>query len=375
MGAAASTFDLPPGTQTHIHFEKAQSLAQYSSANGRAPRDGAPPGALKAPGADRSARALRARSLDVPRIMMHEHPRALHRRGGTRQATIEEIALLQLGQTLENFKESKKLTIVEITKGATQRPKLSCFQLGSVGAQTDFLKTNVRYHAASDSKEGAVWKQSEVSTIEQPAELAAVHDFPHSLQTERDVNDAVTQQTLSDKRIVAAPTGLRARRISVGLTVALEDDSTAGAKTAKDLKTLHDNGSKKLSPCRSPPPLSDFALSESSTPDLLSATIEDSTFRITQDGTVHVGNWKIGTEGIRPAAHLDATPSHSKPRLSFSDSFAIVGPLGSGASGSVVEAIHLPTLKLVAIKMLPVYNPEKRKHIAGELQVLYKVEW
>lgn len=41
-------------------------------------------------------------------------------------------------------------------------------------------------------------------------------------------------------------------------------------------------------------------------------------------------------------------------------------------SGVVSEAIHLPTLTIVALKMLPVYNQEKRQHVSRELSVLYK---
>ena len=38
----------------------------------------------------------------------------------------------------------------------------------------------------------------------------------------------------------------------------------------------------------------------------------------------------------------------------------------------VSEAVHVPTLTIVALKMLPVYNQEKRQHVSRELAVLYK---
>lgn len=50
--------------------------------------------------------------------------------------------------------------------------------------------------------------------------------------------------------------------------------------------------------------------------------------------------------------------------------FVEIAPLGAGASGSVVEAVHIPTLTLVALKMLPCYSIEKRENIAAELAVL-----
>eukprot|EP01035_Chromulina_nebulosa_P026484 gene26484-34677_t len=52
--------------------------------------------------------------------------------------------------------------------------------------------------------------------------------------------------------------------------------------------------------------------------------------------------------------------------------FIEIGTLGSGASGVVSEAVHVPTLTIVALKMLPVYNQEKRQHVSRELAVLYK---
>ena len=52
--------------------------------------------------------------------------------------------------------------------------------------------------------------------------------------------------------------------------------------------------------------------------------------------------------------------------------FVEVATLGSGASGVVSEAIHLPSLTLVALKMLPIYNQQKRQNVSRELGVLYK---
>eukprot|EP01038_Epipyxis_sp_PR26KG_P005972 gene5972-8227_t len=60
------------------------------------------------------------------------------------------------------------------------------------------------------------------------------------------------------------------------------------------------------------------------------------------------------------------------PALGGKKDFIEIGTLGSGASGVVTEAIHVPSLTIVAIKMLPVYNDEKRQHVARELTVLYK---
>ena len=71
----------------------------------------------------------------------------------------------------------------------------------------------------------------------------------------------------------------------------------------------------------------------------------------------------LGTSFRRP---------HSLPALGGKRDFLEINTLGSGASGVVSEAIHLPSLTIVALKMLPVYNQEKRQHVSRELGVLYK---
>jgi hypothetical protein len=60
------------------------------------------------------------------------------------------------------------------------------------------------------------------------------------------------------------------------------------------------------------------------------------------------------------------------PAIGGKRDFLEISTLGSGASGVVSEAIHLPSLTIVALKMLPVYNQEKRQHVSRELGVLYK---
>jgi serine/threonine protein kinase len=60
------------------------------------------------------------------------------------------------------------------------------------------------------------------------------------------------------------------------------------------------------------------------------------------------------------------------PALRGKKDFIEIGTLGSGTSGVVSEAIHVPSLTIVALKMLPDYNAEKRQHVSRELNVLYK---
>jgi hypothetical protein len=76
-----------------------------------------------------------------------------------------------------------------------------------------------------------------------------------------------------------------------------------------------------------------------------------------------------GSFHLRPVSDSDEV---SLPALGGKNDFVEISTLGSGASGVVAEAIHIPSLTIVALKMLPVYNQEKRQHVSRELRVLYK---
>jgi serine/threonine protein kinase len=110
---------------------------------------------------------------------------------------------------------------------------------------------------------------------------------------------------------------------------------------------------------------------------------------------VHVGKWKILETGLFPDSFLLRKAGGAEPGQQISKGssygsfgksdgkaptaleegkkdFIEIAALGTGASGVVSEAVHIPTLTIVALKMLPVYNQEKRRHVARELGVLYK---
>ena len=117
---------------------------------------------------------------------------------------------------------------------------------------------------------------------------------------------------------------------------------------------------------------------------------------VSPSGTVHVGHWNINEDGLSaappatirlPSTDLDDSmearivadmnnadhPAFSHQFLSSGRcDFVEIGTLGNGASGSVVEAIHVPTLTLVALKMLPIYQADKLQNISRELNVLYQ---
>lgn len=116
----------------------------------------------------------------------------------------------------------------------------------------------------------------------------------------------------------------------------------------------------------------------------------NSSMHLTPRGTLHLGKLKVMETGIHQSARaLNTSSSTSSSKISGTGSssrkapmklsaisgkreFIEINALGAGASGVVVEAIHIPSLTIVALKMLPVYNKEKRKHVSRELEVLYK---
>eukprot|EP00750_Incisomonas_marina_P026402 INCI5904.1.p1 GENE.INCI5904.1~~INCI5904.1.p1 ORF type:complete len:866 (-),score=169.27 INCI5904.1:1844-4441(-) len=94
----------------------------------------------------------------------------------------------------------------------------------------------------------------------------------------------------------------------------------------------------------------------------------DSTYAIDAQGSLHVQGFELNESGIRRAPETEGIlqPFFLQTRLLRLDM------LGRGASGSVYKAIHLPTLRLVAVKVIPVYEAAKRRQMISELKVLYK---
>jgi hypothetical protein len=104
------------------------------------------------------------------------------------------------------------------------------------------------------------------------------------------------------------------------------------------------------------------------------ATATEDVF-VSATGTVHGGNWKIEESGLSfrsSQSPLNISPrGYVQHRVPRKFEYLEVGSLGSGASGSVVEALHIPSLTLVAIKRLPVYDVDKLQSVAREISVLY----
>jgi len=88
--------------------------------------------------------------------------------------------------------------------------------------------------------------------------------------------------------------------------------------------------------------------------------------------TAMVGHWRIKETGLQVSPRAGEGESGERIQDKGSDAYVEIGNLGSGASGTVVEALHVPTLTIVALKVLPVHNPKKNHFLSQELAVLYK---
>jgi hypothetical protein len=73
-----------------------------------------------------------------------------------------------------------------------------------------------------------------------------------------------------------------------------------------------------------------------------------------------LGGFTIGRGG------LVSSPRNSvrrRPSLNAGDNFVVLARLGSGNSSAVHKALHVPTMRLVALKALPLYDAERRAQV------------
>lgn len=94
--------------------------------------------------------------------------------------------------------------------------------------------------------------------------------------------------------------------------------------------------------------------------------------QISPGGGLHIGAFTIHTSGTTMISRDGyATSPHPFLRGGARD-FIEIQLLGKGAQGHVSEALHIPTLTVVALKTLPIFDAEDIHHLANELGVLYK---
>ncbi|ETL97994.1 STE/STE7 protein kinase [Phytophthora nicotianae] len=93
-----------------------------------------------------------------------------------------------------------------------------------------------------------------------------------------------------------------------------------------------------------------------------SGTFDAVGFQIKQTGLTRSPD--RDSDGV-PSTQSDRRQQHTKKHL------VKLGVLGRGASGVVHKALHVPSLMLVAVKVIPVFEHEKRHQLIAELKALY----
>ncbi|KAF1321077.1 Ste/ste7 protein kinase, partial [Globisporangium splendens] len=93
----------------------------------------------------------------------------------------------------------------------------------------------------------------------------------------------------------------------------------------------------------------------------------DKSYDLSASGTFDAVGFQIKQSGITrsPDRTPGQQPSNAKKHL------VKLGVLGRGASGVVHKALHVPSLLLVAVKVIPVFENEKRHQLIAELKALY----
>ncbi|GLE00427.1 hypothetical protein PINS_up009184 [Pythium insidiosum] len=99
-----------------------------------------------------------------------------------------------------------------------------------------------------------------------------------------------------------------------------------------------------------------------------------SPFDLSASGTFDAVGFQIKQTGLTRSPdrlnNNDGTDSTTKP-TNAKKHLIKLGVLGRGASGVVHKALHVPSLLLVAVKVIPVFENEKRHQLIAELKALY----
>jgi hypothetical protein len=94
----------------------------------------------------------------------------------------------------------------------------------------------------------------------------------------------------------------------------------------------------------------------------------------TKSGTIFVDGFSagIGTSGI---ASVNTNGKHSRTlhKLPMKERLCMLCKLGQGASGIVYKALDLSEMRLVAVKMISVFDRAKRRQMVRELSALFQM--
>ncbi|CEG49339.1 serine threonine protein kinase [Plasmopara halstedii] len=102
-------------------------------------------------------------------------------------------------------------------------------------------------------------------------------------------------------------------------------------------------------------------------------------FDFSATGRLQTQGFEIDTRGITNAPFL-TSPQHpvrerhhssAKDLIGTKDYLVLLEELGHGAGGKVYKALYMPTFRLVAVKVIRVYDQQKRHQMVRELKSLY----
>ncbi|GMF21717.1 unnamed protein product [Phytophthora fragariaefolia] len=103
-------------------------------------------------------------------------------------------------------------------------------------------------------------------------------------------------------------------------------------------------------------------------------------FDFSATGRLQTQGFEIDTRGIANAPFAHSQPQRqadvekaktAAETISTKDYLLLLGELGHGAGGKVYKALYMPTFRLVAVKVIRVYDQKKRHQMVRELKSLY----
>lgn len=74
---------------------------------------------------------------------------------------------------------------------------------------------------------------------------------------------------------------------------------------------------------------------------------------------------------LPPLTKTATTPTPRRTR----EATILLEQIGRGGGGTVYKALHVPSMRLVAVKMVEVYEDEKRRQMIKELRALLSMNW
>ncbi|TMW68083.1 hypothetical protein Poli38472_007755 [Pythium oligandrum] len=97
----------------------------------------------------------------------------------------------------------------------------------------------------------------------------------------------------------------------------------------------------------------------------------EASFDFSAEGRLQTQGFEINMDGIATAPFPTAHATTKLSPVGTREYLLMLNELGHGASGKVYKALYLPTFKLVAVKVIRVYDKKKRHQMVRELKSLY----